>query len=801
MASKAESSVFVQQCWKTMLERPQKMQLNINVGSLETDSGKQRKEAVEVLVVLQEDMQKITYSGLPKSKKETTIEISSISSVLSGKNLPDILPDDQKSRSFSLVVQRETFVFVAPSEAVAKHWILGLQRLVDNQKLWNLGKERGRMWSREVFQKFSSSADHILKSTDVLEKVVNSERVMITEDFYTQKLKEFLKKKKLKYKSGGFFSTREHFEEFYEFTFEREEVVKVFRRTAANGVFVTPSDLSYFLIKEQCEEHVTLEHCEEIIRAFETTKTGREKLEMQVQGFTHFLLSREGELFNKVHDQIYQDMSQPLPHYYIASSHNTYLCGRQLSGESSAKAYTNVIEKGCRCVELDCWDGDDGEPIVYHGHTFTSKVLFKDIVKAIDESAFQTSPYPLIMSLENHCSIEAQKKMAKYLEEILGEKLYKIPVDLNLKSFPSPEFFKYKILVRGKLDIIEEDEEEFGKQETCESTGVEDGAKMKESSNPSIKVTASPGNDVHPTSTANAPSTVIPSPMASPSTRRRRFITSTAKNKVAKELADLINYISNSKFLSYADCAMNGKFYHSSSFAEKVMEDHVQKNTEAFIGYNMRQISRIYPGGLRIDSSNYDPQKPWNVGCQVVALNHQTNDEPMHLYYGKFRQNGRAGYILKPIFLRDPSFKFNPLNARPNKTSKILKLTVLSGQQLPAQVDMWSFTKDEPDPYVHVQVRGVPADDTTITTSVIMDNSFNPIWNERFEIKVLVPELAMVRFSVWDKDIGMDDFIGQATLPFESMQQGYRHVPLMDMENQAILCASIFVHIVLENLI
>lgn len=40
--------------------------------------------------------------------------------------------------------------------------------------------------------------------------------------------------------------------------------------------------------------------------------------------------------------------------------------------------------------------------------------------------------------------------------------------------------------------------------------------------------------------------------------------------------------------------------------------------------YNKRQMSRIYPKGTRMDSSNYLPQMFWNAGCQMVALNFQT---------------------------------------------------------------------------------------------------------------------------------------------------------------------------------
>lgn len=50
--------------------------------------------------------------------------------------------------------------------------------------------------------------------------------------------------------------------------------------------------------------------------------------------------------------------------------------------------------------------------------------------------------------------------------------------------------------------------------------------------------------------------------------------------------------------------------------------------------YNCRQLSRVYPAGKRIDSSNFDPQLLWNSGVQLAAMNSQTPDRGMWLNTG-----------------------------------------------------------------------------------------------------------------------------------------------------------------------
>lgn len=56
----------------------------------------------------------------------------------------------------------------------------------------------------------------------------------------------------------------------------------------------------------------------------------------------------------------------------------------------------------------------------------------------------QTSKYPIILSIENHCSVEQQDVMVQQLKEILGESLLSTTIDGRVPTqLPSPEVGKW----------------------------------------------------------------------------------------------------------------------------------------------------------------------------------------------------------------------------------------------------------------------------------------------------------------------------------------------------------------------
>ena len=114
--------------------------------------------------------------------------------------------------------------------------------------------------------------------------------------------------------------------------------------------------------------------------------------------FKVYLSSEANDTYKPPRQKFQRDaMSMPFSHYWINSSHNMYLTGDQIKSQSSVEMNMAALYGGCRCVEIDVWEGktdlaNDGGgggggtkpiPVVYHGHTMTSKIPFAETIGAI----------------------------------------------------------------------------------------------------------------------------------------------------------------------------------------------------------------------------------------------------------------------------------------------------------------------------------------------------------------------------------------------------------------------------------
>ncbi|XP_015265075.1 PREDICTED: 1-phosphatidylinositol 4,5-bisphosphate phosphodiesterase zeta-1, partial [Gekko japonicus] len=572
----------------------------------------------------------------------------------------------------------------------------------------------------------------------------------------------------------------EDFRGIYRTIAHRCEIHELFKSHSPNSKILQLSDLVQFLRNQQFQEDANETAASDLIAKFEPIEEAKKNREMTFEGFLRYMSSEDCALFKKEHRVVYQDMTRPLCEYFIASSHNTYLISDQLIGPSHLWGYASALMKGCRCLEIDCWDGSNDDPVVYHGHTLTSKISFKTVIQVISKYAFLASDYPVILSLENHCSTKQQEVMADYMKTILGDRLVTSTIDGKMPTeLPSPEALKFKIIIKNKKLGTPE--------ETLERTGTDIHGQTGE-----FEELQTSDDEVDDEPSAKKP--LLKKRQASwkgagPPRKKQKM----KKVKLALALSELVIYAKSRKFVSFEDSREKQKFYENHSMSEGKARKAAKTQATEFVQHNVRFITRIYPKGTRANSSNYNPQEFWNVGCQLVALNFQTPGVQMDLQNGKFLDNGGAGYILKPEFLRYGETLFTPYSITGNHGAISLTITLISGHQLPPS--NLSRT-NKADPLVVVEIHGVPEDQMKQQSCVVKGNALCPRWNQTLSFHVRVPELALVRFVVEDQlSLTSNDFLGQYTLPLLSMNKGYRHIPLLSKLGVSLSPASLFVHV------
>uniref|UniRef100_A0A8D0LAN2 Phosphoinositide phospholipase C n=1 Tax=Sphenodon punctatus TaxID=8508 RepID=A0A8D0LAN2_SPHPU len=743
----------------------------------------------------------------------------------------------------------ESLDLVSSSGEEARTWITGLKYLMagisDEDSLSKRQRTRDQYPPPQTFDEADKNGDGSLSINEVLQLMHK-----LNVNLPRQKVKQMFKEADTDDNQGtlGF----DEFCAFYKMMSTRRDLYLLMLTYSNHKDYLDTDDLKRFLEIEQKMTNVTKEYCLEIINQFEPCPDNKKQGALGIDGLTNYTRSPSGDIFNPEHYHVSQDMTYPLSQYFITSSHNTYLMGDQLMSQSRVDMYAWVLQSGCRCVEVDCWDGPDGEPIVHHGYTLTSKILFKDVVETINKYAFIKNDYPIILSLENHCSVVQQKKMAQYLVEVLGDKLDLSSVHTeDPAKLPSPESLKGKILVKGKKlpANISDDAEEGDVSDEDSADEIDDDCKLMNgdaSSNrkrveniakkkldslikeSKIRDCEDPNNftvstltpsgklcqkqdikkskledDVESGEDSGTNKRHNRSLMGSFSKRKVSIATLCSGRKMGRQkktmklsraLSDLVKY---TKSVGIHDVETEiSSSWQVSSFSETKAHQILQQKPAHYLRFNQHQLSRIYPSSYRVDSSNYNPQPFWNAGCQLVALNYQSEGRMLQLNRAKFGANGNCGYVLKPKYMCQGVFNPNAEDPLPGQLKKQLVLRIISGQQLPKPRDSMLGDRGEIiDPFVEVEVIGLPVDCCKEQTRVVDDNGFNPMWEETLVFTVHMPEITLVRFLVWDHDPIGRDFIGQRTIAFASMMPGYRHVYLEGMEE-----ASIFVHVAINDI-
>jgi hypothetical protein len=705
----------------------------------------------------------------------------------------------------------------------------------------------------------------------------------------------------------------------------REELLPLYKKYCKN--FQPGQEESPLMTIDELIQFYQTEQNQVVTRsaALEIVNNSKEENEAKTAGvsflnFTSILFSKRNSAFNEAYANEYQDMRRPLPDYFISSSHNTYLTANQLTGQSSVYAYVNALRMGFRLVELDLWNGDKDEPIVYHGHTLTSKIFLRDIAKAIKEYGFETNPYPIMFSFEMHCDVKGQDKIAQILKEECGDLIYMLPPDFDqLTNLPSPAELKNKILIKGKRDIkgmestadkvnsdgeFNEDEKHnkdqnikayndnnklyehainmekghvrtnSNKQDTEEEDKfngvafpkdydkntetyflhnkklqdsfknsqkniVEFNSSEKNSPDQDIfddgdnsnnnlrsKPGNSPGNNhrgsYDPTNVQGDPETrsevktlgnIGATKQQLGGTREslpteHDAVTGLAlsntpgnnpkKGHKVKDSQDLMKYYA---LIGYKwDLRAPRLIWHVSSISENKMNSLYKSNQKELVDFHKRHLTKVYPAGLRIDSSNYNPVPSWNCGIQIVALNCQTADEPMFLNYAKFIANGANGYVLKPKFLYHETLSNASIARYPcdfTKPVKKLTVTVLGGKQL--RGDNIDDNK-EITPFVEVKIRGLDIDEKNNTSYKTPPciHPFNPRWTTperecKAEFKICGPEFCTVLFYVMNFELLNAQRLSWYAVELKNLVTGYRSIPLLDstfqpMQNSYLLC-------------
>lgn len=377
----------------------------------------------------------LMWTSNKKNIKNSTIKLATLRKI-EHEPISDSFPkcsfEFEKSKVATLTFSKKILNLIFLSVEDLQNFLSGLHYIVDEKiyfRTQNVNTHEDI--AENLWKKADKNRDAVL-SYDEIKEMITEMNLKISQPEVKNLLEAFdINKNEV--------IEKVEFDRLIENLMKKEEIEELFFQFSEGKQYMNLENFSRFI--QDFQDGDDPQH---LISNF-GIREGSESI-MDLKCFRNYLLN---PLFNGVvrknNNKVWMDMTQPLTHYFISTSHNTYLEGNQITGQSSVNQYTKVLLEGCRCIEIDTWDGET-EPKVTHGHTFVTNISLREVIFEIKKSAFTASPYPVVLSFENHCSKRQINKIGEILKELLGDSIF-MPSD----SLLSPEELKYKFIIKGKL--------------------------------------------------------------------------------------------------------------------------------------------------------------------------------------------------------------------------------------------------------------------------------------------------------------------------------------------------------------